>query len=368
MTASLRRGGSAVAFTWSKDVDPSDSSFADLLAGHRFRSIERAASEDVSVGWVTPGDPTGESFDLDDLAAGSHWRLRFRQDAKRFPASKLAMEVANTERSRGRGLSARERRELKDDLHERLLPGILPRTQFVDVLVHQDQGSAVLLSSSKAAREAFGKLCRDSFGFEPHRLTSGELAAEILTLEQVGKMQPTRFPGGGPRQLELAMSADFLGTEFLLWLWWRWETAGGEFHLDGGGTAGIAIDDRVEFAAGADETSLVLRHGLTTRATEARAALRAGRVPTRVRMLVAEGAHQWTVTLDGASLVMAGVRLPEDSEECESAEDRTGDRAANWLGLHEILAELFSQFVEARTSAWDETSKEIAGWMRGGSA
>ena len=54
-------------------------------------------------------------------------------------------------------------------------------------------------------------------------------------------------------------------------------------------------------SAGEDETSLVLRHGLTTRSKEARAALRNGRVPTKVRMLIAEATRQWTVTLDGAS-------------------------------------------------------------------
>ena len=365
MTSVLRRGGSAVAFTWSQAADPSAAKFCDQLAAHRFRSIERAASEESSAGWVTPGDPTGDSFDLDDLVAGGHWWLRIRVDAKKFPASKLQMEIAAHERTRGKRLSARDRRELKDHLHEQMLPGILPRTQFVDALVHRELRSALLLSTSKAARETFGKLMKEAFGVEPRLQTSGESALGEHG-DQIGKLQPTVFPGGGPRQLVLATSADFLGQEFLLWLWWKWETAGGEFALSGGRIAGIAIDDRVEFAAGADETSLVLRRGLTARAIEARAALRAGRVPSKVRLLVAESDRQWTVTLDGAAFALSSVRLPDDSDGCESHEDRVAERVANWLDLHGIAAELFELFLVERLASWESTQREVAAWMRGG--
>ena len=193
MTSVLRRGGSAVAFSWDQHAIPS--SLRGQLQAHRFRSIETAASEEVSVGWVTPGDPTGDSFVLEDMDAGGHWWLRFRVDAKKFPASKLQVEIANAERARGKRLSARERRELKDDLHEKLLPSILPRTQFFDVLVHRDLHTALLLSTSKAAQEAFGKLCRDALGFEPKRLTSGAIATRTQGEQSVGKLMPTVFPG-----------------------------------------------------------------------------------------------------------------------------------------------------------------------------
>lgn len=367
MITTLRRGGSAVAMTWDAQHDPADAGFLEMLRSKRFLSIERAASEETSVGWVTPGDPTGETFALDDMVAGNCWWLRFRMDAKKLPASKLQMEIANAERARGKKLSARERRELKDHLHEQLLPGILPRTTFVDVVLSStDRRVALVLSSSKAAREAFGELAHASFGFSPTLVTSGYMAEQVLVDRPMPI--PTRFPGGGPRQLQIASAADFLGDEFLLWLWWKWETRGGEFTLPGDpiGVVGIAIDDRVEFEAGDDETSLVLRHGLTTRSQEARAALRNGRVPTKVRMLIAEATNQWTVTLDGASLAMGSVRLPEDADDCETVDDRTGDRSAHWILLQQIVARLFGEFLQARLYEWTTVSRELTEWMRGG--
>jgi len=51
---------------------------------------------------------------------------------------------------------------------------------------------------------------------------------------------------------------------------------------------------------------------------------------------------------DAPSLTLSGVKLPEDAEECESEMDRTADRAANWLALHEIVQALYGLFLKDR--------------------
>jgi len=141
----------------------------------------------------------------------------------------------------------------------------------------------------------------------------------------------------------------FLGEEFLTWLWFRWETDGGEFTTTGGRVVGVALDDLLTFAAPSDdETEQTLRHGLPTRTAEARTALRQGRRLRKARLIIAEGARQWTATLDATTMVLTGVRLPEDAEETESDQDRTADRAANWLLLHEIVRLLYGQFLQQR--------------------
>lgn len=141
----------------------------------------------------------------------------------------------------------------------------------------------------------------------------------------------------------------FLGEEFLTWLWFRWEQDGGEFTLPGGRVVGVAIDDFLCFGAPSDdETEQTLRHGLPTRTAEARTALRSGRRLRRARLLLAEGARQWSATFDAPTMALRGVVLPEDAEECESDSDRTADRAANWLALHELVQALYSRFLAER--------------------
>lgn len=144
-------------------------------------------------------------------------------------------------------------------------------------------------------------------------------------------------------------SHGFLGEEFLTWLWFRWETDGGEFTLSGGRVVGVALDDFLSFAAPSDdETEQTLRRGLPTRTAEARTALRQGHRLRRARLLIGEGSRQWAATFDAPTLSCTGVRLPEDAEECESDVDRTADRAANWLALHEILQALYALFLRER--------------------
>ncbi|MGC6486573.1 MAG: hypothetical protein ACON4Z_02935 [Planctomycetota bacterium] len=146
-----------------------------------------------------------------------------------------------------------------------------------------------------------------------------------------------------------AESHGFLGEEFLTWLWFQWETQGGEFPLAGGRVVGVALDDFLTFAAlTEDETEQTLRRGLPTRTAEARTALRQGHRLRKARLLVAEGDRQWTVTLDAPTMTLSGVKLPDDAEECESEADRTADRAANWLALHEIVQALYSAFLKER--------------------
>lgn len=141
----------------------------------------------------------------------------------------------------------------------------------------------------------------------------------------------------------------FLGEEFLTWLWFRWEVDGGEFTLSGGRVVGVALDDFLAFAApNEDATEQTLRRGLPTRTAEARTALRQGSRLRKARLLIAEGSRQWSATLDARTLSLTGVKLPEDAEECESDADRTADRAANWLAVHEIVQALYASFLRER--------------------
>ena len=164
MPAIRKSGGVAVFFWDGKITPPADAEFAAALKKHRFRTIENAASEEVSIGWVTPADPTGETFAAEDLEGGIATWLRFRIDKKVLPKKWLQIHRDAAEKQRGKRLSARERRELKDDLTEKLLPRVLPAVQLIDALLHHERRTVQLFATSKGAREAFGKLFFETFG------------------------------------------------------------------------------------------------------------------------------------------------------------------------------------------------------------
>jgi hypothetical protein len=364
MTA-FRKSGPCVAYTWSGDMpEPDQPTFFDGLSARRFRTIENAASEETSFGWVTPDDPSGGSFSFEDLDGGPGTWLRLRFDTKKLPAEQVRMHLAAAKRAKGRSLTSRERRELKDDIAEKLLPRILPTTRNVDVLLFHAARVLLVFSSSKAARDGVAESLRGSFG-ELHqvRLTAGTHAIAVMGTDVVRKLKPTRFPGGGPRQLVIESDADFLGEEFLTWLWWRCEVKGGAFAHGEDEAVAVAFDGMLQFAAPDDEVETTLRHGLPAKSDEARAALRQGRLLSKAQVQVARGNAQWTVTITGASMTFSA-RLPEDPDDCESDLDRTHDRAANWLAIHQILTGMFRLFLLSRNgSGWRDESQAMAQWM-----
>ncbi|MBK8975201.1 MAG: recombination-associated protein RdgC [Planctomycetes bacterium] len=176
----FRRSGSFVAFhVEGRMPAPRSADFAGAMASQRFRSIEDAASEEASVGWVTPGDPTGDTFELEDLDLDRALWLRIRIDRKRLPAVWLRIRRGQAERSAGRKLSAAERRELKDALMDELLPRVLPAVQLVDVLYDPEQRLALLFGTATGLRDEFRKLWFRTFASDVVESDAGSLARRV---------------------------------------------------------------------------------------------------------------------------------------------------------------------------------------------
>ncbi|MEY5098071.1 MAG: hypothetical protein RJA36_790 [Pseudomonadota bacterium] len=186
-------------------------------------------------------------------------------------------------------------------------------------------------------------------------------------LEAAG-LKPEPAPEQQQQSFGFDVTHQFLGEEFLLWLWFRWEIDGGEFTLHRGLVVGVAIDDLIEFAPlSDDDTRQSLRFGVPTRTAEARQALRSGHRLAKARLLVATSLDQWTVVLDAGRWVFSGVRLPDDRLDNETAYDHSFERTQNWLELLTIMEELFAQFVRARIGKdWPKWCAEIAEWMAAG--
>ena len=113
---------------------------------------------------------------------------------------------------------------------------------------------------------------------------------------------------------------DFLGPEFLTWLWWRSEVEPAFVHADGEEIY-IHVDDFLEFRgerSAARRTAL--RSGMPGASREARAALRTGKVLVAARLLLVRGEDELRFTLRAEDLDVASLKLP--APEGESPHER----------------------------------------------
>lgn len=157
-------------------------------------------------GWVAIHDPLLTTLTPADLFFHHYLVLGFRYDKRLVPPKLLMLERRRLENERKatRGVSklgAAERREIKDEIHERLIARALPTPRLFDVVWNVDTGRVYFSGKLRAARDAFTDCFRETFGVVPVPLIP-YLAAEHVGLKpsQVDAfraVEPATFVGVG---------------------------------------------------------------------------------------------------------------------------------------------------------------------------
>jgi hypothetical protein len=151
---------------------------------------------------------------------------------------------------------------------------------------------------------------------------------------------------------------DYLGPEFLTWLWWRSSTRP-EFRDASGDAVYVHVDEYLELRGerGAARKT-VLRAGVPGASAEGKAALRNGKTVAAARLLFARGEEEVSFTLRGEDLDVSGARFP--APEGEDAEERLAATLARVERLYADLDLCLREFLEVRTSPrWEAESEAI---------
>lgn len=169
---------------------------------------------------------------------------------------------------------------------------------------------------------------------------------------------------------DLAFAAErtFLAQEFLTWLWFRCEVEGGEFELDAGPVA-VVVEDALQLASWEEEgKKSAIRGGTPTTRPEAATALGAGLLLKRAKLIVARGDREWLCSLDGDSLDLLSVKVPErpEGEEPEEGADLLAEKLALGEELRDMVDGLYRHFLGLRLgSDWKKIEvPRMADWVR----
>ncbi len=354
----------------------------EILEKFAISPQENLSAEQARAGLLAGDHLFDLEFDLEKNVLHEAMHFAMRIDTNQIPAAVrkawLQMELAVFRaESPGRRPTKAERQEAKDAVEARCeeaaRTGQYRKMQQFPILWDAKHATLYFGGTSPNASEVCKELLEKAFKLELSRLSSGRLATEWAAQARrrtaLGDAAPTRFPSDGSASSVQWWNGqsgnyDFLGNEFLMWLWWQWETESDTISLpDGSEVAGMfARTLTVECPLGESGKGTITSEGPTS-LPEAIQAIRSGKLPRRAGLTLVRHGQQYDLALQAESFAVSGakIRIEEKVDGRELAEERI----EGLRGLQETLELLFQTFCDVRISKrWPSELEKIRKWLK----
>ena len=355
-----------------------DAETLDKFAALALREGSETTSE-IDYGWCGPRHVLDADFSVGNLVYNDCVHVGLRVDTNRVPAS-LKRAYVSSEQSAAAatnpsGLaSKRQKKDAKDaakkKIEEDLASGKFRRSKIINVL--WDLPNHTLYAAAGGTTgEQLVELMERTFNLTLEPITSSVLA--LAELESKGlrrdfeDLTPTRFaaiagdpPAEYPWTAKGDQAKDFLGNEFLVWLWDATHAAGGEIFVPGTNSMTVMFHRGMELDCVYGQSGrITARFEVPTEMPEVLDAMRAGKVPRRAGLTMAADGQLYTFTLGAESLSIAGLKLP-DVDKADSARVLFEERIPLLRDFGKAIDNLYRDFVSSRTcDAWATTRERI---------
>jgi hypothetical protein len=353
----------------------------ERLQTHAIGKQKIAAADGVEVGWTAGAHLLDTSFDLAKNIVNDALHFCLRVDSMRIPGDLLKaytqIELQGLAAGNPSGLpSARQKREAREIAREKLegeaRDGRFLKRKVYPLLWDALSNELLVGTTSVTAIDRLHTLFEDTFGhgFEP--LGAGQQAFRLSEPRQqtrgIDDATPAPFvPGSSPSEvawLPDENSRDFLGNEYLLWLWYMLDSDSDTIQLGDGSEAAVMLTRTLLLECPRGQTG---RQSITsdgpTRLPEARRALQAGKLPRKVGLTVVRHDHQYELTLQAETLAVSGARLPAPEATEERA--RLEERITQLRHLLETLDLLYDAFSARRGSdLWAKELPKMQKWLQ----
>lgn len=369
---------------------PDEKTF-EQLKENRFREVEIGAPDEIEAGFITGQHILDSDFNYDKCGYGNRLLFALRIDTHKVPSDlKKAYQKINEQASAAdnpSGFATRaQKREAKEEaqrlLHDDLAAGKFRKSKSIPLLWDMSTQTLFVGGSSDAIQEELRKLFRQAFSCDLHTLSSGAQAGEILKnkgrardYEDILPTPFTQAPAEAnaeaadntlpivPWVAKAVDLKDFVGNEFLMWLWFNTETQDGKIPSSSNeiyASIDKALDMDCAWEVGGKQT---LRGNGPARLQEAATALKAGKWPRKLGLLLSDGEHGFELALQGDQLIVGACKLP-DIEDAESPREITDARILLTIRLAEVLDDIYADFIDHRTTeAWTTSRDKIKAWI-----
>jgi len=336
----------------------------------------------VSIGWAGGEHLLDETFGLEKNVVNDALHLAMRIDADKIPGdllrayTRIELDARAQENPSGRPTKA-QRQEAKEAARLRAeaeaADGRFHRRKHIPVLWDGQTGTLYAGTSSAAILDRLVVLFRATFDRTLEPITAGSLAvssAEARGLSgAIENLVPTGFVSDeAPQTIAWAAaepsSHDYIGNEFLVWLWHTLQVDGGTILLADGSEASVLFAKTLTLDCplgmnGSDS----LRDEGPARLPEAIRALQSGKLPRKVGLILARHGMPYELTLQAETMSVSGLALPKAEDV-----DRAGERLSRIESLRhlvETLDRLYETYIARRFSPeWSGELGRIRRWLQ----
>lgn len=341
-----------------------------------------ASSDGVEVGWSAGEHVLDTEFGVAKNVINDTLHFDLRIDTDKLPTDLLKAYYAVELKALAAGNpsghpTGRQKREAKEAARERLeheaKDGRFKRRRCVPVLWDAKSNEVLFGSTSVTHVDRMAALFQQTFGYGLDPITAGRRAFQLAELHQrtrqVDDSAPSAFvPGVTPEDVAWIAddtSRDFLGNEFLLWLWYQTDGSSDVIPLEDRSDAACMIARTLTLECPRGQTGHeTISHLGPTRLPEAKRAVQAGKLPRKAGLTVVRHSDQYELTLHAETLAVGAAKLPNLPEDVTEPRAKLEERATQIRNLVETLDLLYDAFGQQRLGKqWTDTLPKMQRWL-----
>ncbi len=352
----------------------------ERLQQHSFGKSRPTGADGITTGWSAGDHILDTRFDLAKNIVNDTLHFALRVDSQKVPAdllrayTQVELETLAADNPSGRP-SARQKREARQAARERLeneaRDGRYVRRRSYPVLWDALSNEVLFGATSATALDHLLTLFPKTFPHGLELLGAGRQAYLQAEARQQRRAADDAalaayVPGATGEQaawLPDESNRDFLGNEFLLWLWYVLDNESDTVALadQSSVTVMLARTLALECPRGQTGRETIQSDG-PTRLPEARRAIQAGKLPRRAGLILVRHEQQYELTLQAETLAISGAKLP--APEAEDDRARLEERVTQLRHLLETLDLLYDAFGNHRLGPnWPRELAKIQAWL-----
>ncbi len=343
--------------------------------------FQTSATENVHVGFLAGSHLFDHDFALEKNVINEALHCCVRIDTNQIPSAIrrawLQMELAALTKDNTSGRPTKsQRQEAKEAVEQRCeveaATGKYRKMQQFPVLWDIRQSVLYFGGSGDTVSGHCADLFQRAFDVELSRTTAGSVARQWAEqtnqAHKLADLVPAAFLPHQPQSVPAWANVDsphpdFLGNEFVLWLWWTLENQSDTLGLPDDSEVTVMLNRTLTLECPRGESGKeTIAAEAPVRLPEAMQAIRSGKLPRKSGMSLVRHGQQFDLVLQAETFAISGGKIHVDDDEADA--DRLDNRIEAIRCMNETVDLLFQTFCSRRISgAWPKDLDRIRQWL-----